>query len=426
MSQDYLEQHLSYLEDLYARREYGKVMRESQDLLVLYPHNKRLCRLIRRVNWHLKNYEYKVALVFICLAMFVLAVGFVGIHSKFADDLRLKNLQINSLIDEVGVLQEENRNFTMDMETSRKDINLLSLLLKNIEASLKSFNKNIQKTKAEKTTEKKSVVDSLNKAKEVAYLSSPLTVSYPDDILDVLILGTHGTLTDTIIVLSVNPSSKTITLISVPRDFYVNGRKINEYYNKFGIGELKEITFDITGIKPDKYIVFNLQGFIDVVDILGGIDIYVPKDIYDSMYPGPNFTYEAYSISAGQHHFDGQEALKYARSRKSTTDWDRSKRQHDIIKAVRDKVESLGFFSDTRKLIQIYNTLQGAVVTDIGLTDGVSYLQNFENYKIEAGNTIDTGNFLYSTYNQRGQYILLPKGGGYEEIRKWIWELVKK
>jgi len=98
----------------------------------------------------------------------------------------------------------------------------------------------------------------------------------------------------------------------------------------------------VTGLYPEKYVVIDMKSFEDLVDALGGIDVQVKKDLYDSMYPGPNYTYETLNIKAGNHHFDGVTALKYARSRKSTTDFDRAARQQEIIESLKTKILSTG------------------------------------------------------------------------------------
>jgi len=169
---------------------------------------------------------------------------------------------------------------------------------------------------------------------------------------------------------------------------------------------------------------FDMDAFVDVVDALGGVDVHVEKDLYDSLYPGPNFTYQTFSIQAGDHHMDGLMALKYARSRKSTTDFDRAKRQQNIIDAVRAKFEAIDFVKNADQVIDIYNTVSDSIETDVDLLSFLSYLNSYRDFEIDRGHVLSTSNFLYSTYNVSGAYILLPKNEDYSEIQAYIKKVV--
>jgi len=164
-----------------------------------------------------------------------------------------------------------------------------------------------------------------------------------------------GMLTDTMIVLSINYSEKKIGLISVPRDLWVpipgfGSAKINEAYadgeknntaqkTTGGGGTLASRTVEnILGIPIHYYVSADFDGFKKAVDTLGGVDIYVEKPIYDPFYPAANMiNYDPFKIDAGQHHMDGALALKYARSRETTSDFDRSRRQQQVMSAMKDK-----------------------------------------------------------------------------------------
>ena len=99
-----------------------------------------------------------------------------------------------------------------------------------------------------------------------------------------------------------------------------------------GIKLLAEKVSEITGQSIDEYMVIDFSGFKSIVDALGGIEIDVPKDLVDREYPDNNWGYEVFSVRRGLQTFNGERALKYARSRHSTSDFDRSERQQLIIK----------------------------------------------------------------------------------------------
>ncbi|MBP7898395.1 LCP family protein [Candidatus Gracilibacteria bacterium] len=207
---------------------------------------------------------------------------------------------------------------------------------------------------------------------------------------NILLLGTGGgehegaDLTDTIIVASINQKTNQVTLLSVPRDFYITDKKvgstrINNLYHigknelgsaELGINMLEEHIKDVTGIQVQYYLKLDFQGFKEIVDALGGVDVNIPEALYDPMYPkGENIGYEILSISAGQQHLDGETALKYARSRHSTSDFDRSTRQQIILYALKETAEQKGVLGDTGKLQDIYDSLQKYIDTDLALRE---------------------------------------------------------
>ena len=243
--------------------------------------------------------------------------------------------------------------------------------------------------------------------------------------MNILILGENMQLTDTIMLASVNETKKTVTLVSIPRDLFYNGRKINEYYEKYGIDELEKVVAAVTGIAPDKYVVVDMKSFVDVIDLVGGIDIDVKKNITDEQYPGPNSTYIKVSFKKGYQHMDGRQALKYARSRKSTTDFDRNGRQQEILLALKQKSEELDLKNDIGKLTEIYNAVKDGIKTDVTLLDELNYYNKYRAFQIKAGNTISNQNYLYSTYSSAGQYILLPYKNSFVSLQNYMRKLIE-
>ncbi len=262
--------------------------------------------------------------------------------------------------------------------------------------------------------------------------------------LDVLILGIRGEndtengglLTDTIMVLSFDKETKSAALISVPRDLYIDmvargpaGKeirikgKINEVYerglaNKDGLQLVKQIVSKVTGIYIDKAVVFDFRAFQTIVEALGGIDITLAQPFSESTQWGYNF-----SLPAGQNHINGEQALYYVRSRYSTSDFDRARRQQSVIAAIKNKVFSLGFLSNPAKITSLFSNLSSDIKTDFQIWDmrDLIALAGSMNTKDAIKNYfMTTDNLLYQTKTENGEYILLPKNGNFNGIRDFF------
>ncbi|OGJ47308.1 hypothetical protein A2344_05295 [Candidatus Peregrinibacteria bacterium RIFOXYB12_FULL_41_12] len=355
---------------------------------------------------HKKHHKLlHMAMVSMCSAMMSVFFGFLYMYSTVMTDMSLKDVQVNALIDEVGDMKQEKVDLYQEVLDVQQDVSLLQGEDTN-EVSFKVENPVVVEAKVGIPSEDISVAD--------------------DESFNILILGTHGTLTDTIMVASINEELETVSLISIPRDMFVSGRKINEHYGLYGVEQLKEAVTEVTGLSIDKYAVIDLQAFIDIVDAIGGIDVYVDKAIYDNAYPNGKGGYMVFSLGAGQQHLDGSTALKYARSRHSTNDFDRANRQQKVIVAVKEKLAGMDFSDQAGDVLAIFESISENLDSDIGLFDGIGYYGNYKDYTLETGNVLTTSNYLYSTYNTYGQYILLPNDGNYEEVKEWVRGIVEK
>jgi polyisoprenyl-teichoic acid--peptidoglycan teichoic acid transferase len=162
--------------------------------------------------------------------------------------------------------------------------------------------------------------------------------------------------TDSIMLLTIDPMSGSSGMLSFPRDMLVpvpaldDTVKINtihvfgEIRNYPGGGPtmLKDTISDLIGYPIDYYVRVNFDGFREIVDLIGGVDIQVAKDIRDDKYPDDNYGYDPLFIPAGLQHMDGALALKYARTRHVDTDYQRADRQQQVILAVKDKITQPG------------------------------------------------------------------------------------
>lgn len=159
--------------------------------------------------------------------------------------------------------------------------------------------------------------------------------------------------TDTMILVSLDPDTKRVGMLSIPRDLYVDvpGYGLQKINSAYALGEyegegggpqlaMQTVQYNL-GIRVNDFFVVDFNAFIRVIDLIGGIDVEVTQAIYDPLYPDMNYGYDPFSISAGWHHLDGATALKYARSRHSSDDIDRARRQQQVLYAIRDKVTAL-------------------------------------------------------------------------------------
>jgi LCP family protein required for cell wall assembly len=273
-----------------------------------------------------------------------------------------------------------------------------------------------------------------------------LTTKPVDEKLNILLTGIGGVghdgsdLTDTIIFASVNKRTKSIAMVSIPRDLYVDyvvgkqkGRgKINELYQralfkKLSPEESMQVLADkveeITGEHIDRFLNIDFAGFTDFVDTLGGIDVEVPENIVDREYPDNNWGYQTFRLNKGFQTLSGQTALKFVRSRHSTSDFDRSARQQLVIAAIKDKLISLDALTSPTKLKWLYDSIASHLRTnltfsellDLGVFGAGLDRSNILAYNIHDGcyqgaAYCTAGGFLYTPERDLfgGSAVLLP------------------
>ncbi len=252
-----------------------------------------------------------------------------------------------------------------------------------------------------------------------------------------LLLGAddEAHLTDSIIIISLDNKNKITTMVSIPRDYYIQdstlgNSRINAIYinaknyygdSKKAINHLKSNLEIITGIPIHYFVKIDFEGFEKIIDIIGGIDIFVPRSINDPYYPKDGtILFEPFRISAGHHTMNGKTALKYARSRKTTSDFDRSQRQQDIINAIKNKVLEDKVYFNVEKISQILETLKKHLVTNLTVQEIFTLATLTENFSSESINqrTIHDdpnrcGGLLYTPMRDfyNGMFVLIPAGG---------------
>lgn len=215
-------------------------------------------------------------------------------------------------------------------------------------------------------------------------------------VINILLVGRHGGNTDSMIIANINTNKGIVSLISIPRDIYFNGRKINSANYYYGMGELKRQLGIVTGLHVDHYMIIDMYAFIEVIDLMGGIDFYVHKPIVDPTYKTfDNGEWSTLNYQRGEYHLSGVQALRLARSRHTSSDFARAERQQDIIVSIKNKASSLGA-GDAGKIAYMISAILKRTQTDMPYKTMMSYLLRFKNYNTHANGVLSTSNVLKS------------------------------
>jgi polyisoprenyl-teichoic acid--peptidoglycan teichoic acid transferase len=286
-------------------------------------------------------------------------------------------------------------------------------------------------------------------------IPEPINIS---DSFNVVLLGSGGSghsggsLTDSIIVVSIDTKTKRAAMFSVPRDLWVPGnRKINASVLAHGPDNLRGELKNITGLNIDKYASIDFAGLTRLIDSIGGIEVDIPKAFNDNFYPvrglenelcgktadevaelhkkysgfqlEKQFTcrYEQINFEKGKVEVNGETALKLARSRHGDSDFGRSERQFAILKGILAKTISRGGWEMVEST---YLELSKFVKTDLNVTQAIELVKVLgipESYDVVSFN-ISEDNVLKSSQSSDGQYILIPKAGNfdYSEVRNFV------
>ncbi|MFZ4648630.1 MAG: LCP family protein [Patescibacteria group bacterium] len=275
-----------------------------------------------------------------------------------------------------------------------------------------------------------------------------------EDRINILLLGyggeNHdgGNLTDTIMLLSLKPSTKQASMISIPRDLLVpnsNGvwRKVNSlnaYAETKEKGSGGQAVLDSLSALLEEpipyYVKVDFEGFTNVIDEVGGVDVYVENTFDDYTYPiqgredNPDYysRFEHLHFDKGWQKMDGATALKYSRSRHSLgsegNDFARAKRQQIVIEAAKEKVLSRNTLTNPATLTKIIGQLESHISTNIKVTEMIKLWNLFKDVqKAQITNRVldnSVSGLLMDSRGDDGAYILLPRGGSFRPIREMI------
>ena len=271
--------------------------------------------------------------------------------------------------------------------------------------------------------------------------------------VNILVMGYGGAgwsgpyLTDSMMVISFVPGDSATTLISVPRDLWVqvpansgNYSKLNyafeqAYYNGYDAGtpgaakippgqlaggmQATAKVSEITGLDIPYFMTIDFQGFRELIDALGGIDVNVPRTIVLNYPPGNGWPKQ---FTKGTQHMNGVQALQYARARyvlspaSEGTDFARAARQQLIVRAVVDRMRSPSAWPGLSKA---QTALQKTIYTNLSLAD-LTALTLKLNLSHAAHVGITTDNVLVNAVSSDGQDILLPENGDWNAIKTYV------
>jgi len=257
----------------------------------------------------------------------------------------------------------------------------------------------------------------------------------------VLIVGTNQQLTDTIILAILNEDMQAIDLISLPRDLYYREHKINEIYFRYGPRRLVREMESMTGFEIDNFVIIDMYAFIDVINILGGVEITLEAPLIDPSYRiRENGHWSTLFYPAGTHHLNGVEALRVARSRHYIADFGRSWHQQMILSAIIDQITGLGV-SDIGRVYELAMVFMRYVETDYTPQDLVRYILRFRSATVRSRGVFNTRDLLYFTHTNLlhmglsadevdedfnlGQFILLPLNDDWSLIHRFIRSVIE-
>jgi LCP family protein required for cell wall assembly len=279
-----------------------------------------------------------------------------------------------------------------------------------------------------------------------------------DDRINILLLGMGGEghdgayLTDTIILASLKPSTREVSLVSIPRDLTVpiegsGWRKINsinalaEANNEDGGKATIETLSAIFQIPIQYYIRVDFQGFVNVIDEIGGIEINVENTFDDYSYPilgeedNPDYyaRYEHLHIEQGLQEMNGELALKYARSRHAYgiegSDFARARRQQLVLEATKNKLLSKNTLLNPVTISRLIGEFNKHLATNLESWEILRLWDLFKNTNREQIKNVVLSDapdgLLKSAISAEGAYILTPASGNFGEIRNLFNNLLE-
>ncbi|MBB6478557.1 LCP family protein [Spirochaeta isovalerica] len=267
--------------------------------------------------------------------------------------------------------------------------------------------------------------------------SSPFALDDSSDTF--LVVGTHEHNADTMIIVHADNISGKIKMISFPRDLYYKGSKINNIYKEQGPEQLAKELSEITGYSIKKYISIDMFAFIDVINILGGIDVTLESDLIDPTYKVKNNgVWSTLYYRKGTHHLDGVAALRVARSRHGSEAYDRSRRQQLIVKAIMDRLNSLGA-SDMSTFYDFVTSVFSYIDTNLTIADLAKSFVMYKDNEIDDPVTLNLDNILVARWSNTyllpieeekklladdnffaGQWIVVPRDNDWDLFNKFI------
>src|SRR6266487_437526 len=239
--------------------------------------------------------------------------------------------------------------------------------------------------------------------------------------------------TDTMVIAILRPNEGQVSLISIPRDLWVSipgtgTQRINTAYedgelNRYpggGAGLLKDTIQYNLGIRIDHTALVDFDGFRQIVDTLGGVDVPVSCPYTDWRLIDPSYdpynenNWALYTTGPGLIHMDGDLTLWYARSRQKSNDFDRGRRQQEVLRALFSQALQAGTL---KRIPELYNDLKNTVDTDLNLVDLLQlslYAPKMTNADIRSYYIRPP--YVSSWITEGGAYVLLPNEDALQQM----------
>ncbi len=233
-----------------------------------------------------------------------------------------------------------------------------------------------------------------------------------------------GYLTDTMLLVTMDPSAHTAAMLSIPRDLWVTipggygedtintANRTGDYYEYPGGGPalaVKTVEYNI-GVTVNYYVRLDFTAFETFLDTIGGIDIFNETEIDDPNYPNGAYGFEPFFLAEGPHHLNGHDALRYARTRHGTSDIDRATRQQQVAMAVRERVLSLGMLPGLiAGAPNLMRTLNDSVSTNLSLEQMISLVLLAQDIPREnIRNAVIDFRYVLDYQTEEGRQVLMP------------------
>ncbi|MBN2100937.1 LCP family protein [Candidatus Dojkabacteria bacterium] len=280
----------------------------------------------------------------------------------------------------------------------------------------------------------------------------------PNNMTSVLLIGidTRPTQqglqnTDTIMIITLNHNTDEVTMLSIPRDTWVAHPNYPSYHSRInaiyslceneekgtGLACLVDVVQSVTNIDMQYYGMIDIAGFVEIIDLMGGVDVEVENAFTDYMFPNPQDSgYITVSFDEGMQHMDGDTAMKFARSRHAQStegsDFARARRQQKIIMATKEKALSSETLTDPGKILEIIEELSDSIkVSDIKLDDIHAALIAAKKVDEDSmySMVLDpmAGNWTLLGEDPSAAYVLYPKAGidNWSEVHKFVDSYIK-
>ncbi len=229
--------------------------------------------------------------------------------------------------------------------------------------------------------------------------------------------------TDSLMLVSIDPANESIGLLSIPRDLWVEipGQEDRDRINRaYFLGEvrgagggprlLQQTVSSNLGMRAHNYVLVDFKVLVDLVDLLGGIEVAIDYTINDERYPDKNYGYDPFYLAPGTHILDGEDALRFARTRHGNNDVLRAGRQQQVIGGIRERVLSINFLQLIAQVPALLASLSENLQTGLDIQQIVQLA--FFAKDVEADNIkMRVMNFEYLqeyTTEKYQQQVLIP------------------